>query len=347
MVPAEVGSPYILAEFDARRHRENRDYVRAASLAAEAAETARTHGDWAGWWNMTFLRGECLLEGNNYPESAHVASLLSEHALATRHPQLRVRALTLLTIALQASGKLDEAISAARTATAAVPEGEDSIDLWVHAHRALIGACAESGRLDEAWQECLILAGLMNDIVDDQTAGKAYWVIGNVAFLRNDPGNGQKYHDMAAELFSPGKDLDLWAKFNKASAAMRLRSEIVDESTLRCIERAELAAEVVGGSTEDALLLAMARAHWCYLTGDSLGAIAVVEPVYRNAHALAAQNAAEACFLLGQSLHAVGDHDKSRLRLQESADYFRQAGAPDREARVLKFLQEKFDLAES
>ena len=97
---------------------------------------------------------------------------------------------------------------------------------------------------------CLDLADIVSAEVDDQLVGKAYWVIGNVAFLCNKVEEGLRYHELAAATFSPARNLDVWAKFNKASAAMRLAADVADADTLRCIERAELATDVIGGSAE-------------------------------------------------------------------------------------------------
>ncbi|MDQ6739392.1 MAG: hypothetical protein M3021_03215, partial [Actinomycetota bacterium] len=264
-----MSASYVLAALRAREHWLNHDYGPGAEMAARAAEVALADGDSAAWWNMTFLQSECLRDQGEFRDCAVRARALSEHELAAGFPQLRTRALTLLAIALQGAGRLDDAIEAAARAAAAAPRDEDAVDLRIQAQRALIAAWAESGRLEDAWRECRVLGSLITAAVEEQTAGKAYWVMGNVAFLRNEVEDGQRYHELAGERLSPGKDLDLWAKFNKASAAMRLGARIADARTLRCIERAELATEVVGGNQEDRLLLALARAHWNYLTGDS------------------------------------------------------------------------------
>ena len=62
-------------------------------------------------------------------------------------------------------------------------DDEDDVEIAVKARQALIAALADSGRLDEAWAESLIMADIISGEVDDQLVGKAYWVIGNVAFL--------------------------------------------------------------------------------------------------------------------------------------------------------------------
>ncbi|MDI3279618.1 XRE family transcriptional regulator, partial [Arthrobacter sp. AL08] len=106
----------------------------------------------------------------------------------------------------------------------------------------------------------------MNDEMDEhsmsQLAGEVAWVIGNVAFMRHDYPEGIKYHERAARMLSPANDIDLWARFNKASAAVRLSSGIVEPETLSSIERAELALSIVGGNKSDQLEVAFIRARW-------------------------------------------------------------------------------------
>ena len=121
---------------------------------------------------------------------------------------------------------------------AQLPQGSTII---IGALRALIGALAESGRLDEAWKYCQDMNEQMDEHSMTQLAGEVAWVVGNVAFMRHDYAEGVKYHERAAKLLSPANDIDLWARFNKASAAVRLSSGIVEPETLASIERAELA----------------------------------------------------------------------------------------------------------
>ena len=121
------------------------------------------------------------------------------------------------------------------------------------------------------------LAEVVSAEVDDQLIGKVYWVIGNVAFLCNKVQEGLEYHELAAATFSPARNLDVWAKFNKASAAMRLAADVADADTLRCIERAELATDVIGGSANDYLLMKLNRGHWSFLAGDSQTAVELLD----------------------------------------------------------------------
>jgi hypothetical protein len=159
-----------------------------------------------------------------------------------------------------------------------------------------------------------------------------------VAFLSGRLPDGGRYHDMAAERLSPSKDVDLWARFNRASAVMRLEAELTDPATLRCIERAELATEVVGGSDRDHLEMSLARAHWHYLTGDMAEAINMLRPLCTEAGILAAQTAGEASFLLGKALQANGEKPEALRRFDDSAALFDDAAASERSAQVRAYV---------
>ena len=92
---------------------------------------------------------------------------------------------------------------------------EDDVEIHVKARQALIAALADSGRLDEAWAESLIMADIISGEVDDQLVGKAYWVIGNVAFLCSKVAEGLHYHELAAATFSPARNLDRLGKIQQ------------------------------------------------------------------------------------------------------------------------------------
>jgi tetratricopeptide (TPR) repeat protein len=221
---------------------------------------------------------------------------------------------------------------------ARLSSGAGDVENNVKARQALIAALAESGRLEEAWNESLLLADDISNEVDDQLVGKAYWVIGNVAFLCNKVAEGLEYHELAAETFSPARNLDIWAKFNKASAAMRLAAEVADADTLRCIERAELATDVIGGSDEDHILLKLNRGHWNFLAGDPQAAIDILTEISTVAEKTSPQILGEASLLLGRSHAVVGNDSEAQTHLLEAADHFEKAGAPQRAEQAREFL---------
>ena len=329
----------LLYELRAREAWSQRDYERARVIAGQAVDLALEDHNEVAWWNMAFLQAECLREEGAVEESVKVAQQLRDHPLTSQSPSLAVRVLTLLAVGLQGLGQLPEAV---RQATAAVEMATDAVDapeLRVEAHQALIASLAESDRLDEAWAQCLALSVLLTTEMRSQTAGKAHWAIGNVAFMRHEVADGTKFHSLAAGNLSPNNDLDLWARFNRASAALRLAAGVVDAETLECIERAETASSIVGGNDRDQLELSLTRAHWLVLTGQLNAAVKRLKPICVDSTILASQTAGEANLLLGRALAGRGDDMEAVNYLDTAKAYFVQSGAQDRAAHVAELIE--------
>lgn len=331
-----VSPAYAAAELRAREHQSSHDFAEAAKSASVAADIALNDGDLESWWSMTYFRAECFLSDANFEACADTASTLVSDAQAIS-PQLRAQVHILVAKAHQGSGLLESAAAEARAAVE-LTNHESDVDVNVKARQALIAALADSGKLTDAWSESKGLANVISDEVDEQLAGKAYWVIGNVAFLCDDIEEGLRYHELAASTFSPARDLNVWAKFNKASAAMRLAANVADPDTLRCIERAELATDVIGGSENDMLLLKRNRAHWSFLAGDAKSAVTLLEDICGTGTA-SLQVVADAWFLLGRAYLATGDKNSARQALSEAEVHFEKAGAPHRAQQARDFLK--------
>jgi hypothetical protein len=210
----------------------------------------------------------------------------------------------------------------------------------VGALRVLIGALAESGRLDEAWRYCQLLTQQVDEQTMPQLAGEVAWVVGNVAFMRHDSAEGVMEHERAAKLLSPANDIQLWARFNKASAAVRLQSGIVEPETLASIERAELAFSIVNGMKSDELEVAFIRARWLYLTGDIVAATQKLRDIQAQSNALAKHTAGEVALLLGKSLKAAGESEEALVYLKEAQKDFSSAGAQERVQQALDAMLE-------
>ena len=331
---------YVLAGLYARQAWDLRDYPLAASHAATAAQIALEGKNTSAWWNMTYMQAECLIKQGNLQGCQKIVQHLLEHPMATESVGLGVRARQMLAAVCQGQGQLSTAVDHAMEAVklcARLPKGSTLI---IGAHRALIGALAESGRLDEAWKFCQD----MNDHVDEhsmsQLAGEVAWVIGNVAFMRHDYPEGIKYHERAAKMLSPANDIELWARFNKASAAVRLSSGIVEPETLSSIERAELALSIVGGNKTDQLEVAFIRARWLYLTGDIVAAVEKLREIHAERSALAKHTAGEVSLLLGKSLKAAGEAEEAMVYLEEAQKAFSASGAQDRVQQALDAVLE-------
>lgn len=321
---------YVLAGLYARQAWDLRDYPLAASHAATAAQIALEGKNTSAWWNMTYMQAECLMKQGQLKECQNLVQRLLDHPMAAESAGLGVRARQMLAAVCHGQGQLAIAVEHAQEAVrlcAQLPKGSTLI---IGALRALIGALAESGRLDEAWQYCQEMNEQMDGQSISQLAGEVAWVIGNVAFMRHDYAEGIKYHEKAATLLSPASDIDLWARFNKASAAVRLSSGIVEPETLSSIERAELALSIVGGNKTDRLEVAFIRARWLYLTGDIVGAVQKLREIHAERDALAKHVAGEVALLLGKALKAAGESDEALVYLEEAQKDFSAAGASDR-----------------
>ncbi|MDQ0620360.1 helix-turn-helix domain-containing protein [Arthrobacter globiformis] len=331
---------YVLAGLYARQAWDLRDYGLAAEHAANAARIALDGKNTSAWWNMTYMQAECLMKQGQLKECQKIMEHLSEHPMATESAGLGVRARQMLAALCHGQGQLGTAVEHAEKAVelcAQLPKGSTLI---IGALRALIGALAESGRLDEAWKYCQDMNEQMDEHSMSQLAGEVAWVIGNVAFMRHDYPEGIKHHERAAKLLSPANDIELWARFNKASAAVRLSSGIVEPETLSAIERAELALSIVGGNKTDQLEVAFIRARWLYLTGDIVAAVQKLRDIHAERMDLAKHTAGEVSLLLGKSLKAAGEGDEALVHLQEAQKEFSAAGAQDRVQQALDAVLE-------
>ena len=331
---------YVLAGLYARQAWDLRDYALAAEHAAAAARIALEGKNTSAWWNMTYMQAECLMKQGQLKECQKIMEHLLEHPMATESAGLGVRARQMLAALCHGQGQLGAAVEHAQQAVelcAQLPKGSTLI---IGALRALIGALAESGRLDEAWTYCQDMNEQMDEQSMSQLAGEVAWVIGNVAFMRHDYPEGIRHHERAAKLLSPANDIDLWARFNKASAAVRLSSGIVEPETLSAIERAELALSIVGGNKTDQLEVAFIRARWLYLTGDIVAAVQKLREIYAERTALAKHTAGEVSLLLGKSLKAAGESEEALVLLQEAQKEFSAAGAQDRVQQALDAMLE-------
>jgi transcriptional regulator with XRE-family HTH domain len=331
---------YVLAGLYARQAWDLRDYPLAASHAATAAKIALEGKNTSAWWNMSYMQAECLMKHGDLQECQEIIQRLLEHPMATESVGLGVRARQMFAAVLQRRGQLSAAVDHAMDAVKLSVQLPQDSTVRIGAHRILIGALAESGRLDEAWKYCQDLLAQVDDNSMSQLAGEVAWVVGNVAFMRHDYTEGVKHHERAAKLLSPANDIELWARFNKASAAVRLSSGIVEPETLASIERAELAFSIVGGTKSDELEVAFIRARWLYLTGDIVAAVEKLRAIHAEQSALAKHTAGEVSLLLGKSLKAAGEPDEALVHLEEAQKAFSAAGAGDRVQQALDAVLE-------
>ncbi|WP_411374321.1 helix-turn-helix domain-containing protein [Arthrobacter sp. MPF02] len=330
---------YVLAGLYARQAWDLRDYPLAATHAANAAQLALESRNTSAWWNMTYLQAECLMRNDQLADCQRIVERLIEHPMARESLGLGVRARQMLAAVLQQQGQLPAAVGQAVDAVNMAEQLPKHSSIVTSALRVLIGILADSGRLDEAWKYCKQLLTQVDDSMT-QLAGEVAWVVGNVAFMRHDYVEGVKHHERAARLLSPANDIEMWARFNKASASVRLQAGIVEPETLTAIERAELAMSIVGGAKSDELEVSFIRARWMYLTGDIVAAIQKLRDINSERDALAKHIAGEVLLLLGKSLKAAGESDEALVHLEEAHKAFSAAGTGDRVQQVLDAILE-------
>lgn len=332
-------SEQLMIELQAREAWNQRDYATAQSLAAHAAALARTIGDETSWWNATFLIAEALRKQGLMQDSTEIAEGLESHPLTVGSQALSAKVATLKSFALQGSGNLGSAVEAATRAVELARAAPDGRAIEIEAQNALIAALADSDKLEEAWQECQRLADLLSAEPSSQTTGLGYWAIGNVAFLQRHISEAVSYHQLAARDLSPSNDLALWARFNLGSAQFRMDAGLTGPETLECIERAEMAGSIVGGTERDRLELSLSRAQWLVLTGQSDLAIDRLTAIVDHKDLLAFHIAAQAHLLMGQAFLATGARAEAIGNLEVSEGLFLQSGAADRAATARGLLQ--------
>ncbi|GAA1921998.1 hypothetical protein GCM10009688_28780 [Arthrobacter gandavensis] len=318
---------FILHEYKARQLWEQREYSAVINHTKAAAEKAGSRGDDAGWWRMMYLLAKCQRQLGDISDLVETAESLSEHPLTSRDPELAAKANALRSAGLRALGQLPEALEVAREATLEFPETGYGSKGKLEAQQVLVAVLAESGHLDDAWREAENLCRLIDANTEPDRAGRAYWSIGNVAFLLGRSKDATEYHDKAATCFSPSRDLNLWAIFNKASAFMRLNANLVEPATLQCIERAEMAMSISGGTPQDELDIDVIRAHWCFLTGSLPEAKLKMSGIMERAEAMAPLSEGDARILYARILAAAGETEAAREQATTGMELFENVGA--------------------
>lgn len=310
---------------------DTRDYLGAVTSAQAAAELACADGDTVSWWKMTFLAANALLRHGDHAEAAATLGKLLRHSLTIDSDALSLRAQQVMAAAMLAQGALPEAITHA-TLAVEIGSGDSAEEYgsYLMAMQTLIGALTEAGRLDEAWAHTVVLADSVSETTPAQMAGEIHWVIGNVAFIRQDVSTGLEHHAQAAQLLSPTADLSRWAQFNKATAWVRLMAGVVEPATLQAIERSELAHSVVGATVAETLEVSLLRARWHYLTGELPQALELLDSIEAQCEQLAPHIAGDTALLLGNTLEACSRHDQALDAYRKAQLRYQHAGAADR-----------------
>ena len=327
-----------------------RDASRAASeLRMLAAVAAHDHAaiiaaadspyllpaaeDSDGWWGTKWLKAEAQLATEEHDGCLETVQELLASPLVAVSPELRSAALALGSRASRASGRLVESLSSATEAvSSAFLSG--SATRKANALREQIAAFAELGRNSEAASAAEELSAIRADLVEAQVIGLVAWTLGNVAFLGGDVEAGIREHAIAADTLRPESDLRLWARFHKASAAMRISAgcEIEVEHYL------DLAGQglVLVGNASDNAELELLRAERT-VNSDPAAALEHIARAFSIA-TLPDHAVAEGEIQRSLAFENMGDTENARAALVSAATHFDAAGADRRSAEIWRRL---------
>lgn len=321
-----------LAELRILEARDVHDHRRAAQ-AADRFLLPSTREQADPWWAATYVKAEALLAAEDYAACRMSVTALLDHPLTALSPGLRARALVVGSRALRADGALGPAREQATAAVrAALDSGE--AEQVVGALRVEVAACAELGLVEEATELAERLVRARARLEPGHLTGLAAWTVGNVAFLRHDIEEGVREHTQAAQQLRPAVDLRAWARFHKASAAMRLAAGTT-EAVDTLIEAAGHALALVG-NTSDRAELELLKAERV-VDADPERARALVEDALAST-ALPAHTRGEAHVLRARAHTSAGDPEAARRALVEAAQAFESAGADRRASEIWRQL---------
>ena len=214
---------------------------------------------------------------DDYELMCRVADQMKQTAGQLNRTDLTIKALLAQSTARRCVGDDANALSLARQAQCLVRELDDESPVRVQLYQVLLAALVEAGHPDEAWQLHQHLAGSLHLVADGQEQGKAYWTLGNLAFMVCEPDLGVHYHQRAAELLVPAQDMVLWARFNRATAELRLQAGILNEQVQDCLQRAELAFGLIEAGDLDHAGLCLTRSRAAAVQRDPARAMAILE----------------------------------------------------------------------
>ncbi|GAA1496723.1 hypothetical protein [Paeniglutamicibacter kerguelensis] len=299
-------------------------------LISDAAEAcARAYaamGESSKEWDFIHIIGQSEILTGSYSAALRTSELLLGSPISALNPELTAKALLIRASALRNKSQHVPAIAAAREALTALNTLDGHLGLRAEAYQGLIASLVEAGMIDDAWSLREDLKAILDRISNSKVASSGYWTLGNLALAHGQHVEGLDYHDRAGELLAPTNDMHAWARFNKAIADVQLQAGIANDQTLHCIDRAQLAYGIIGGSESELVGLATTRARWNMVVGELQKASDILQEALGSAsysddsehvsvHLLWAQILTE----LGRDDEAQRERDKV-IRLQTLAE---------------------------
>lgn len=309
----------------AERAWHDQEWRLASRSAGRAAAVAAAANNEVRFWEARFVLAQAQLAEGEYEAVCTVVRELVDHPLSSESHALKSQALSLMSVASRAAGRLTEAISWAARAVEAAHNTPPM--LQAEAVMALISARSETGdKGPELAHLCSWLAELEQEIESGYARGLISWALGTAAFRANNIAEGIARHEEALKYIKPQRDLRMWGRLHKSIANRRLESGVQEgvEASLECAREGIRLA----GNTSDLLELHLVEAKLMFVTGeleqaDQLVRHCLADDVVQQTDHLAG----EAESLHGDVCHALGHRDDAVAAWTRSATRFEAAGA--------------------
>lgn len=327
------------AMHNAGNARDLHDDALTASEAEYAASIAREQGNLAAWWSTASLQSQALLALHRFDDADAVLRMLADNPLAGQKPQLRVVVLGRQSVILRSRGRLSEAVEVARAGLDAASDLPPHAAVRLEAVFVLLAALSVQERLDEAWS---LITELHLETADPELpsrlVGRGAWVVGNVAFRRGEIGIGLAQHRLAAKLLLARTDVESWANFHAATAAMRLSAGIVDQEVWQSLQNARLGLQI-SGTDQQRQEVKLQEAHFHLRSGRPDLADTLLTEVKATHGPLDFESASLLQRLLGEYHASQGDALRSRKHFRNAIRLFEEAGALESAAEVRELLR--------
>ncbi len=251
-----------------RQARLAEDHHLISEAAAACARAYAAMGESSKEWEFIHILGHSEILTGSYSAALRTSELLLGSPISALNLELKAKALIIRASALRNKSQHVPAIAAAREALTALNTLDGHLGIRAEAYQGLIASLVEAGMIDDAWSLREDLKAILDRISNSKVASSGYWTLGNLALAHGQHAEGLDYHDRAGELLAPTNDMHAWARFNKAIADVQLQAGIANDQTLHCIDRAQLAYGILGGSESELVGLAVTRARWNMAVGE-------------------------------------------------------------------------------
>lgn len=301
-------------------------YAEASRAASQLSEFALSADRLDLWWTAAILDVDARIEIADAPGAVAAAEALLAHWFTRSSPLLTARVLTALSTALRVTGDGSRAVDVAREAVNCL-HGESDPGVAAAALTALVSALAEGGRIEEATALIDQLRASAEETPSRVIAGKAFWALGNLEFMRGKAAAGIRDHERAVQSIDPNHELRHWARLHRASATLRLTYDVGLEAVPDLLAKAESAFDI-SAAAGDRATLAVVQGQYAVHREDWDVALDKLTFALTDADALFPQNRAQAHQMLATTLQALGEHEEAGKHLTAALDILNPRSRP-------------------